>query len=85
MIFQAAMKLDRSEKIQFIVAHEYFHIRCLGMLWKLLALNAVCVHWFNPLGWFMLALLNRDLEITCDGMVINEFGGGTCCKPRETG
>lgn len=80
IIFPAAMKRERSEKICFILAHEYFHIRRLDMLWKLLALTAVCVHWFNPLGWVMLALLNRDLEITCDEMVINYFGGEVAVK-----
>lgn len=50
MIFPASMKLDQPEKIRFILAHEFFHIRRLDMLWKLLALAAVCVHWFNPLS-----------------------------------
>lgn len=80
IIFPAAMKLDPPEKIRFILAHEFFHIRRLDMLWKLLALAAVCVHWFNPLGWVMLVLLNRDLEITCDEMVITKFGGGAAVK-----
>lgn len=80
IIFPAAMKLDQPEKVRFILTHEYFHIRRLDMLWKLLAITAVCVHWFNPLGWVMLALLNRDLEITCDEMVIRHFGGGAAVK-----
>lgn len=79
IIFPTAPKA-RPEEIRFILEHEYYHIRRFDMMWKLLALAAVSVHWFNPLGWLMLKLLNRDLEITCDDMVIQRFGGGADVK-----
>ena len=44
------------------------------MLWKMLALCAVCIHWFNPMAWAMLYLLGRDLELACDEMVLRYFG-----------
>ena len=75
IILPKAMDADGGEKLQYILAHEYFHIRRFDMLWKLLALCAVCVHWFNPLAWVMLFLLHRDLELSCDEMVLRHFGG----------
>lgn len=75
IIFPQKMDLDNEQLTRYILVHEYFHIRRFDMLWKLLALCAVCIHWFNPLVWVMLALLNRDLELSCDEMVLRHFGG----------
>lgn len=75
IIFPQKMDMDDEQLIRYILVHEYFHIRRFDMLWKLLALCAVCVHWFNPLVWVMLVLLNRDLELSCDEMVLRHFGG----------
>ena len=75
MIFPQKMDVDDEQLIRYILVHEYIHIRRFDTLWKLLALCAVCVHWFNPLVWVMLVLLNRDLELSCDEMVLRHFGG----------
>jgi hypothetical protein len=75
IILPKAMDLSDPQTVGYVLTHEYFHIRRFDMLWKLLMLCAVCIHWFNPLAWVMLALLNRDLEITCDELVLQHFGG----------
>ena len=75
IIFPQKMDVDNEQLIRYILVHEYIHIRRFDTLWKLLALCAVCVHWFNPLVWVMLVLLNRDLELSCDEMVLRHFGG----------
>ena len=75
IIFPQKMDMDNEQLIRYILVHEYVHIRRFDTLWKLLALCAVCVHWFNPLVWVMLVLLNRDLELSCDEMVLRHFGG----------
>ena len=75
IIFPQKMDMDNEQLIRYILVHEYIHIRRFDTLWKLLALCAVCVHWFNPLVWVMLVLLNRDLELFCDEMVLRHFGG----------
>ena len=75
IIFPQKMDVDNEQLIRYILVHEYVHIRRFDTLWKLLALCAVCVHWFNPLVWVMLVLLNRDLELSCDEMVLRHFGG----------
>ena len=75
IIFPQKMDLDNKRQTCYILVHEYFHIRRFDTLWKLLALCAVCIHWFNPMVWVMLVLLNRDLELSCDEMVLRHFGG----------
>ena len=45
------------EERRFIVAHERHHIRRGDPVWKLLGYIALCLHWFNPLVWLALHLL----------------------------
>ena len=60
--------------LEYILTHEFYHIKRFDALWKLIALMALCLHWFNPLVWVMCVLANRDLEITCDAWVVKKFG-----------
>ncbi len=62
--------------LQYVLEHEFVHIRRFDMLSKLLLIAAACVHWFNPLVWVMYVLANRDLELSCDESVVRHFGGG---------
>ncbi len=77
IILPKGMDLGDLKLVSDVLMHEYCHIRRFDMVWKLLALCAVCLHWFNPMAWLMLALLNRDLEITCDETVCRRLGGDT--------
>ena len=61
-------------KLQYVLSHEYVHIRRLDAVTKLLIALTLCLHWFNPLVWVMYFLFNRDLELACDEKVIRHFG-----------
>lgn len=61
------------ELLPYILLHERIHILRLDNLWKLLALAAAAVHWFNPAAWLMIILLGRDLEVSCDEWVLNRL------------
>ena len=63
--------------LQYVLEHEFTHIRRFDAVSKLLLIGAVCVHWFNPLVWAMYVLANRDMELSCDETVIRHFGSGT--------
>lgn len=63
--------------LQYILEHEFVHIRRFDVIFKLLLLAAVCVHWFDPLVWVMYVLANRDIELSCDETVVHHFGSGT--------
>ncbi len=62
--------------LQYILEHEYVHIRRFDTVSKLLLIAAACVHWFNPLVWVMYVLANRDMELSCDETVVRRFGSG---------
>lgn len=61
-------------KLDYILTHEFVHIRRFDMLTKLVLTSVVCVHWFNPFVWVMYLLANRDLELSCDETVVQTFG-----------
>lgn len=75
-----SMDTHDDQTVKFVLTHEFIHIRRGDMLWKILALCSVCMHWFNPMIWVMLVYLNRDLEITCDEMVLRHLGCGLEAK-----
>lgn len=62
------------DRLAFILAHEYAHIRRFDALWKWVL--ALCIHWFNPLVWVTYVLANRDLELSCDESVVRMYGSG---------
>lgn len=65
---------DERQELQYILLHEYIHIRNFDAVKKLILVVALCVHWFNPTVWVMYILCNRDIELVCDERVVRSFG-----------
>lgn len=65
---------ENSQQLQYVLLHEYVHICRFDMAIKLIATFALCVHWFNPFVWWMYVLFNRDIELLCDAIVVQQFG-----------
>lgn len=63
-----------TQKLQYVLQHEYVHILRFDTATKILLAGALCMHWFNPLVWAMYLLANRDLELSCDESVVRSFG-----------
>lgn len=68
---------ENTKALQYVLAHEYIHIRRFDSITKLVLIAALCVHWFNPLVWVMYILANRDIELSCDEAVVRLFGETT--------
>ncbi|MBQ7015927.1 MAG: M56 family metallopeptidase [Firmicutes bacterium] len=66
--------LEDDEQLQYILLHEYVHIRRFDAIWKVFLAFLLCVHWFNPLVWCMYILANRDIELSCDEAVVHTLG-----------
>lgn len=60
--------------LNFILTHEWVHIRRFDCVTKILLTAALCIHWMNPLVWVMYLLFNRDIELSCDETVLNLLG-----------
>lgn len=70
-------RMDNGD-IEWILIHEWIHIRRMDVLKKAVLIAVACVHWWNPLAWLMLSLANRDIELACDEQVL-----GACGNPRD--
>lgn len=62
------------KEIEYILLHEYTHIKRFDSAGKLLLAAALCVNWFNPMVWLMFISANHDIEISCDEEVVNMSG-----------
>lgn len=60
----------QEKDLQYILRHELTHCAGRDTLIKLLFVFVNAIHWFNPLAWFMKALVNQDLELACDEKVL---------------
>ena len=60
----------KPQTAQWVLRHELTHWRRRDLLWKVLALAANALHWFNPLVWLLRHRLDRDLEQSCDESVL---------------
>lgn len=57
-------------ELYVVLKHELTHFK-RGDIWcKLLLIAANSIHWFNPLVYLMVKVANRDLEYSCDDVVV---------------
>lgn len=66
-------KISRSD-MRNMIAHELEHIRTFDVGKRYLMILAVCLHWFNPLVWFMYRFYQEDQEMACDERVLRSMG-----------
>lgn len=56
----------QKSELSFILRHELFHYKRRDIWYKFFLTCANAVHWFNPLVYYMVAVSNRDIEMSCD-------------------
>lgn len=68
------LPLDMDDEIlAYILLHERIHIGRRDNLWRMIAILAACIHWFNPLSWVFLKLFLNDCELACDEGAIKKL------------
>lgn len=65
-------QLEEDEQ-EMILRHEAAHIRRKDTLLKAFGFLACCMHWWNPLVWIGLRIMNNDVEMACDEMVLTKL------------
>ncbi len=63
-----------AQERRYVLAHERVHLARRDYLVKILVWISVCVHWVNPFVWIAFALIERDMEMSCDEAVLREMG-----------
>lgn len=54
------------DKRNIVEMHECMHFKHNDILFKWIAAVVGCVHWFNPLFWYVSKAIDGDCEIYCD-------------------
>ena len=65
---------------EYILMHEYSHIRRGDIVGKWIAMLAVCVHWFNPFIYVISKIIDEMCEYACDEAVSGKM---TECQKKE--
>lgn len=60
-----------------IISHEKVHVKRRDNLWRLVGLIATCLHWFNPVAWIGYSCFLKDMEFSCDEIVIKNYTGSS--------
>ena len=59
--------------LAYILLHERTHISRRDHLIKFTAYFTLVLHWFNPFVWLTYELLSKDMEMSCDEVVIKKM------------
>lgn len=57
------------EGLEYIINHELTHYRRGDIIYKWFVMIVSCVHWFNPVIYFLIKNIDEDCEISCDYIV----------------
>ncbi|MEG0176480.1 M56 family metallopeptidase [Anaerorhabdus sp.] len=57
-------------QMNMILKHEYVHYLRHDILFKWILMLNCCIHWFNPLVYIMLKEADKDIELSCDEIVL---------------
>ncbi len=74
ILLPASFPLEESAALDFVLAHEYTHIRRRDHLLKAIATLALYLHWFNPFVWWFYRCYAADMEGACDEQVVLGLG-----------
>jgi beta-lactamase regulating signal transducer with metallopeptidase domain len=59
------------EELAFIIRHELIHLKRKDLFFKILALTAKTIHWFNPIVYLIIKAISIQCENSCDDAVIS--------------
>lgn len=78
-IFRPMLILPKTElsgeQLDNILRHEMTHFKRYDILYKWFAEFVKCVHWFNPISWYVSKQIAAECEISCDMAVTKNMSG----------
>ena len=78
-IFRPMLILPKTElsgeQLDNILRHEMTHFKRHDILYKWFAEFVKCVHWFNPISWYVSKQIAAECEISCDMAVTKNMTG----------
>jgi len=64
-------------ELRFILKHELVHYKRKDLWYRYLLLFATALHWFNPVIYLMIKVVNAQCEISCDAEVVRNSNKNT--------
>lgn len=64
------------ETARHILLHELVHLRRRDIVYKWAAQAVCCLHWFNPMAYWVRREINRACELACDEKVLSHIDQG---------
>ena len=64
----------KEPELNYVLLHERYHIRRFDYLIKPLSFLLAVMYWYNPLIWIAYLCMCKDMEMSCDEMVIKNMG-----------
>lgn len=67
--------LTKAENVDlhYVIMHELMHNKRKDILYKWFAFFVSCLHWFNPVVYFICKKIDEDCEISCDYLVAKKL------------
>lgn len=79
-VFRPTLVLPKAElsdeQLHNILCHEMTHFKRNDILYKWFAELVKCVHWFNPVVWYVSKQITTECEISCDMAVTKNMSDG---------
>lgn len=69
---------DNQTEDSFMLKHEQCHVLCYDSIYKLLCLVIICIHFFNPFSYLLLAMYSQLCELRCDQYVVKNLSADSC-------
>ncbi|OPA73642.1 peptidase M56 [Paenibacillus selenitireducens] len=63
----------QKDQLQYILAHEFAHIRRRDVAVNWIMHMILILHWFNPLVWLAVNKARQDQEMACDACVLDRM------------
>lgn len=61
------------EQLHSILSHEITHYKNMDIYYKWFMQLIVCIHWFNPVVYFIAKVMNKECEYACDEATTRHF------------
>lgn len=74
IIIPSNILLEDNIKLNYVLTHEFIHIKNNDVIFKYIFAICLCIHWYNPLVWIMHFISSQDIELSCDQSVIVKLG-----------
>ncbi len=62
----------KEDEIKSVILHEKVHIKRWDYIIKIIAFLIAIIYWFNPFVWLAYLFLVKDMEMSCDEVVIKK-------------